>query len=98
MYVVVVNFKVKSEHAVEFLEAVMSQAKNSLALEDQCHEFDVCTATTDADSVLLYEHYATRDAFDAHLESDHFRAFDEQVSPWIASKTVSTWHLRRPGA
>lgn len=97
MYVVVVTFEVDRDHAVEFLEAVTLQAKNSLELEEQCHVFDVCCTPEDPGSVLLYEHYDDRAAFEEHLESDHFRDFDAKVAPWLRSKTVSTWQLQETG-
>ena len=93
MYVVIVNFEVKSEYASDFLDAVLLQAANSLALEEQCRVFDVCTHPENSSSVLLYEHYDDAAAFDEHLKTSHFLDFDARVSPWLASKTVSTWQL-----
>ena len=98
MYVVVVNFQIKSENTAEFMEAVMRQARNSLDLEDQCHVFDVCLDPDDPGSVMLYEHYEDRQAFDAHLESEHFRSFDREVAPAVLSKSVSTWLLQEAGS
>lgn len=98
MYVVVVNFQVKREHAAQFLQAVMAQAENSLSIEDACHVFDVCVDPEDPCSVLLYEQYDDAAAFETHLATDHFCAFDETVKPWLDAKRVSTWQLQGDGA
>ena len=43
--------------------------------------------------VFLYEIYDDRAAFDAHLASPHFRAFDAEVGPWVQDKQVETGEL-----
>lgn len=93
MYVVTVNFVVASEFNSEFTSAMLEQARNSIELEEGCHVFDVCGATDDACSIYLYEKYTDASAFQTHLESAHFKAFDALVAPWLISKTVSTWSV-----
>lgn len=91
MYVVAVKFVVDPEHAERFLEAVLQQASSSLAIEDECHVFDVCTDPRDASRVFLFEKYSAESSFQAHLESAHFKSFDDLVAPWVVEKTVETW-------
>ena len=31
----------------------------------------------------------TRDAFDIHLNSEHYLSFNEEVTPWVSEKIVS---------
>lgn len=90
-YIVVVRFKAKPEHAERFLGRVRQQAEDSLRLEPACRRFDVATAIDDPSSVLLYEIYDDRAAFDLHLASDHFLAFDQGVRGWVESKAVEFW-------
>ena len=92
MYVVTVLFTVHADRLESFRTAMAEQAANSLALEPDCHQFDVCESPEDPCRVFLYEIYADRAAFDAHLASEHFQRFDETVRDWIASKSVDTWH------
>ena len=92
MFVVTVVFEVGSEFAQEFRQAVLQQAKNSLTLEAGCSCFDVCFDPERPERAFLYEIYDDRAAFDLHLASDHFAAFDRRVAPWVARKTVDTWH------
>ena len=89
MFVVVVEFTAKTEHAGAFRQRVQQQSRDSLNLEPDCHVFDVCIDPARAEIVLLYEVYTDRAAFDRHLASDHFRGFDAEVRDWIADKQVS---------
>jgi autoinducer 2-degrading protein len=89
--IVLVQFLVKPQHAAVFLARVRQQAQDSLALEAPCRAFDVAVDPADSRHVLLYEIYDDRDAFDAHLRSAHFRAFDAEVAGWIDRKVVEHW-------
>ena len=92
MYLVAVTFRIHPEHATAFLGRVQVQARDSLT-EPGCQRFDVWHAPADAATVFLYEIYDDRAAFDAHLASAHFRAFDAEVAPWVADKKVETGTL-----
>jgi len=94
MYVVIVEFTTHAEHFNDFLRRVNQQAKDSLELEAGCHVFDVCVDPARDNYVFLYEVYAHRGAFEAHLESSHFRDFDATVSDWVRNKKVA--FLERP--
>ncbi len=91
MFIVTVIFDIKAPHIKEFVDAVLLQAQNSLELEDDCHVFDVCRSDDSPARIFLYEKYADSDAFDKHLQSAHFAAFDAEVAPWVAAKHVDTW-------
>lgn len=91
MYVVTVVFEVQPEFAGSFREAVLQQAKNSLTLEAACSCFDVCFDPDRPERVFLYEIYDDRAAFELHMATDHFAAFDQRVTPWVVTKTVETW-------
>ncbi|MEL7152143.1 MAG: putative quinol monooxygenase [Pseudomonadota bacterium] len=93
MYVVAVTFQVHAAYAPAFLDAIRENAKQSLDVEPGCHRFDVAVGENGPETVFLYELYTDRAAFDAHLASAHFKAFDAQVAGWIASKQVKTYHL-----
>lgn len=93
MFIVSVTFDIKAAHSAEFVDAVLQQAQNSLQLEPECHVFDVCMSDDNPTRVFLYEKYSDAAAFDSHLQSRHFAAFDEQVAPWVAAKHVDTWTL-----
>ncbi len=88
MYAVVVTFQIQDGKMADFLPAMTENARTSLAVEPGCRRFDVCTDGDRANEVFLYELYADASAFHAHLESDHFKAFDLQVASLIKDKNV----------
>ena len=55
MYVVIVEFTIRPEHAAAFKQRVIQQAEDSLAREAGCHVFDVCLDPARENFVLLYE-------------------------------------------
>ena len=91
MYVVCVEFGLVEGAMETFLPLMKEQAKNSLALEPECHYFDVCRDPEGGETIFLYEIYTDADAFKAHLASDHFKSFDAAVAPMVASKQVRIW-------
>jgi len=98
MYVVTVEFVSKAAHAVDFLEALIGNARASREREPGCRQFDVCTAPDDRSRIFLYELYDDRAAFDAHLASAHFLAFDAATRDWVESKAVRTYERVDPAA
>ncbi len=96
MYVVTVSFEIYPAHVKAFREAVLAQARDSLEREDACRRFDVCFDPARPDRVFLYELYDTAGAFQAHLETDHFKSFNAAVTPWARHKRVNTWNRAEP--
>ncbi len=97
MFAVTVSFNIRKGKAAEFLNAMKLQARNSLRLETGCHHFDVCVDENDEHRIFLYELYTNRAAFDLHMESAHYRAFSDQVAPWVEDKEVRFWKLKDIG-
>ena len=91
MFVVTVTFEVKPGHEAAFLARVRRQAEDSLSREPDCLQFDVCRPTGGDDTVFLYEIYSDEAAFQAHMETAHFKDFNAAVEPWVAGKQVQTW-------
>ena len=92
MYVIAVIFLIRDGHEAQFLTRVEHQAEDSLAREDGCLQFDVCTDPADPKRIFLYEIYRDEAAFQHHLETAHFKDFDATVADWVASKSVEAWH------
>ena len=86
MFVITVDFEIKSEYVNEFRSRVLQQAKDSLDNEEKCLKFDVCFDETNKNKVFLYEIYYNKDAFDYHLRSDHYFNFDNDVKNWVTKK------------
>jgi (4S)-4-hydroxy-5-phosphonooxypentane-2,3-dione isomerase len=92
MYIVTVLFKIKPAHYREFIAAMASNARTSVAAESGCHQFDVCEGG-DAQNhmVFLYEVYGSPADFQAHLATPHFLEFNALTAPWVQDKKVSTF-------
>ncbi|MGQ7847897.1 putative quinol monooxygenase [Granulosicoccus sp. 3-233] len=92
MHVVTVRFRIKTDHLQSFTELMIQNASESLRSEVGCHQFDVCTDSTRPGDIFLYEIYADAAAFDLHLDSPHFRAFDQQTQHMFESKEVTVFN------
>ena len=90
MFVVIVDWTVSPEAAPEFAELLKVQARNSLELEDACRIFDVAQDPDQPGCFLLYELYDSAAAFEAHLASDHFKAFAPKADAVTIEKAVRT--------
>lgn len=96
MYVVTVRFTLAPGSAEAFMPLIFAQAKNSLELEPECHQFDVCVDPADPAMVFLYEIYGDEAAFHVHLASDHFKQFDAAVADFVSDKHVACFHRSYP--
>lgn len=93
MFGVLVEFDIKDGQISAFKEAVCKQAEDSLTSEPDCHVFDVAHDKDAPNTIILYELYTDAAAFDAHLKSAHFKAFDANVSDLVAAKRVRAFTL-----
>jgi len=88
-YAITVAFELAKDAHQRFIELVRVNAAASVALEPHCLRFDVLLpAGEGAPDVLLYEIYVDRAAFDHHLATDHFRAFDSATRDMVRHKSV----------
>ncbi len=92
----IVEFTLRDGAGPVFRELVRENAARSLAREAGCLRFDVLRPEGTSEDVLLYEIYADQAAVDAHLASDHFRAFDAETRGLVAAKTVQVCALLEP--
>src|SRR5690606_16184780 len=76
-FLVLPEFIIAPEKKDRFLEAAMNDARQSLAIEIGCLQFDV--TCLEGDTVLFYEVYSGRAAFDHHLETSHFKEFQDAM-------------------
>ncbi len=91
MFCVTVIFQVLPDRRDRFLARVAQQAKDSLDGEPGCHRFDVWSDASRPAEVYLYEVYEDRAAFDSHMQTRHFKAFDRDIADWVADKSVTLW-------
>jgi autoinducer 2-degrading protein len=87
-YVVTVEFDIAPDRWAEFKPLMMANAEASRRDEAGCRRFDVCTPRDTANRVFLYEIYDDEAAFQAHLESPHFKAFAAATGEMITGRKL----------
>jgi quinol monooxygenase YgiN len=96
VYVVAVEFVVEPGRLADFTREIVANAQASRRDEPGCRQFDVCVSTDDRQRIFLYEAYTDRAAFDAHLATAHFAAFNALAAGWTLQKTIRTFERLEP--
>jgi (4S)-4-hydroxy-5-phosphonooxypentane-2,3-dione isomerase len=93
LFGVTVSFTIADGQLSAFLALVRRNAADSVREEEGCLRFDVSVPADKSASpmVFLYELYRDRGAFDLHLRSGHFLAFDRASSHLAVEKTINTY-------
>ena len=78
-FVVIAEFTLKPGCLDAFLAVARQDARDSVAYEPGCQQFDAVQPQDAPDQVVLYEVYDDRAAFDAHLQSEHYFPFRDGV-------------------
>ncbi len=87
---VIVEFGLRSAESLgAFRTLVDENARQSRSLEPGCRQFDVLVPDGASERVVLYEIYDDRRAFQDHLKTDHYQAFDRQSAHLVKSKSVT---------
>ena len=89
MFVITVKFVINEKDIEKFKVRMLQQARDTLELELDCHQFDVCHDPNNKNIVFLYETYTDKNAFDIHLNSKHYLAFNDEVTSWVKEKIVT---------
>lgn len=88
MYIVLVLVTVKTEKLAEFEDALLTNARESVAKDVGCVRFDVSQDIENPARWVLHEVYETPDAHAAHRQSPHFLAYDVIAREVITEKQV----------
>jgi len=98
LFAIVVDFRLKQGALSEFRQLIDANADASVRTEPGCLQFDVLEPEGAGDRVLLYEIYADKSAFDAHLRTEHFRVFAGASEALCLEKKVTRCSLVFSGA
>jgi quinol monooxygenase YgiN len=93
MHVIAVEFTIHAQQLPEFMPLMLENARISRETEPGCLRFDVCRDPARPEHVFLYEIYEDRFAFDAHLATAHFKAFEAMTRAMVAGKAVQAYEL-----
>ena len=92
-YTIIVDFRLKPGARAAFRRLIDENAQDSATREDGCRRFDVLEPKGEADRIVLYEIYADRAAFDAHVRSAHYARFDAASAGLVAGKSITEYEL-----
>ena len=92
-FTIFVRFRIGPGQMAAFLPLMIENAETSRRDEPGCERFDVVQPQNDRDTILLYEIYSDRAAFDAHCVSPHFKRFDAATRSMVAEKEVTVLDL-----
>ena len=96
-YVVIAEFEVSAAHKEEFLELCRYDSTRSVQDEPGCRQFDALTSEAAPESVVLYEVYDDKAAFDAHLATPHYAVFADGVERLGIKERQVRFLARRAG-
>jgi quinol monooxygenase YgiN len=85
-FVVIAEFEVKPDRREDFLALAHDDARCLVANEPGCHIFDIAVDQADPNSVVFYEVYDDRAAFDAHLATPHLARFRAGLPECVAQQ------------
>jgi len=94
-YVIIAEVTVPAERLDEFLTHSLDDARNSVATEPGCRQFDLNVSADGSPTVVFYEVYDDRAAFEAHLQTPHFFRWRDATQGWITSSRISHLHRQR---
>ncbi len=78
-FVVIAEFTIKPGCLDDFLALARQDARDSVANETACQQFDAVQPEDAPDTVVLYEVYDDRAGFETHLQSAHYFPFRDGV-------------------
>ena len=107
MYSIFVTINIKPENVEAFKEASLGDSQGSVRDEPGCFRFDILRDESVATRFYLYEVYRDVEAFEAHMETPHFKRWWETVermlddSSSVKMQTVFPsdvgWEKQKPG-
>ena len=97
-YVIAVDFWLRPGTWADFRKLIDENARASAQTEPGCRRFDVLEPQGEADHIFLYEIYEDRAAFEAHLKTPHFAAFNRDSEALVAKKKITEYELLCEGS
>lgn len=88
MHIVLVLVTIRPEMRTEFEQALLHNARESVAHDEGCRRFDVSQDVNDPARWILHEVYDAPEAHARHRQSPHFLAYDAIAQRAVIEKTV----------
>ena len=87
-FVLLVEFDVQPESLAAFMALIDVNARASVVHEPGCFQFDVMQTIDAPHKVVLYEVYASEEAFTAHMGMAHTQTFLAAAKPMLTGQRV----------
>lgn len=91
-----VHLKAKPENVDTFMAMALENAAAARSTELGCRQFDVMVDPDDATRIAFYEVYDDKAAFEAHLETPHFKKYFEHAVPLLEARERSFYSRIAP--
>ena len=77
--------------------ALLARHTAATRAEPGCHDFVALRSSEDPDAFVLYERYASAEAFEAHQASPHFEGIAvAQIRPLLSERTLRFCQVVQP--
>jgi quinol monooxygenase YgiN len=92
-FVIWAMLEVKPEAFDEFRKVALEDAADSVAKEKDCLQFNVLVPIGRKDRIALFEVYTSKQAFDVHMQTPHFKKFVAAAETATTGKDVTELYL-----
>jgi autoinducer 2-degrading protein len=89
-YVLQVFIHIRPDGVDRFLPLLKANAEAARG-EAGCERFEIFIDPDEPSRMMLLEIYASEEAFQAHLRTDHFRRYSTEAVPLLASRERKVW-------
>ena len=89
---------VKPETFDEFRKAALEDAADSVAKEKDCLQFNVLVPSGRRDRIALFEVYTSKEEFDVHMQTPHFKKFIAAAETATTGRDVTKLSLAGGGS
>ena len=94
MIVVLATVTVKAEHRADFLENARTVIAATIR-EKGCGSYDLMSSITEPNCFVFVERWDSRDALEAHFQTDHLAEWRKVSAPFVDKTVVEVIHPER---
>lgn len=96
-FAIIVEFEILEGGFDIFHQEVLKNGEASKREEPGCQGFDILVPNKEENRITLYEVYDDEGAFQAHLESRHFKEFSDRVSGLVTDRKLTRYRVSNDG-
>lgn len=85
-FTLIVNLQARPDQVDRFMEMALENAAATRSTESGCRQFDVLVDPEDRTRIAFYEVYDSKQAFETHQQTPHFKKYFENAVPLLADR------------